>query len=333
MDVVEYIKFYAFVGSALSVGFLIGLFIILKYMTTPYPRIFRHKNEKYYVDAKTQRNIDFPSIDSDEVRNGDVDLSVIVPAYNEEERLGKMLDEALLYLRERQREQPSFRFEIIVVSDGSRDKTVDVAQSYSKEHGTDCMRVLALVQNRGKGGAVRLGVLSARGKYILFADADGATHFPDYGKLEASLQNLVRSGEESAVVIGSRAHLEQESIAQRSAFRTFLMYGFHTLVWVFGVRGIKDTQCGFKLFTRQAASTLFRLMHVERWAFDVEILFLAQSLGMKIEEVAVNWTEIEGSKVTPVFSWLQMAKDLLLIWFRYATNIWRKTPQPKDHSD
>ncbi|GAB0098872.1 Dolichyl-phosphate beta-glucosyltransferase [Sergentomyia squamirostris] len=330
MDFIEYLKFCAFVASALSVGFLMGLFIILKYMTTPFPRILRHKEEEYFTDVATGEKHKFPSIDEEP----SVELSVVVPAYNEEDRLGKMLDECLEYLLKKKKENSEFSFEIIIVSDGSRDKTVEVAEKYSRKHGSGLIRVLPLVQNRGKGGAVRLGVQSCRGQYILFVDADGATHFPDFQKLEVSVKKLVTGHEENGVVIGSRAHLEQEAIATRSAFRTFLMYGFHSLVWVFGVRGIKDTQCGFKLFTRSAARILFRLMHVERWAFDVELLFLAQALKVKIDEIAVNWTEIEGSKVTPVFSWLQMGKDLLLIWFRYATNIWKiSTSPPKDHSE
>jgi dolichyl-phosphate beta-glucosyltransferase len=162
---------------------------------------------------------------------------------------------------------------------------------------------------------------SSRGKFLLFADADGATKFSDYGKLETVLNRLVITNK-SALVIGSRAHLEQEATAQRSFFRTILMHGFHFLVWIFAVKGIRDTQCGFKLLTRSAARTCFNIMHVERWAFDVELLFIAQSYKMPIEEVAVNWTEIDGSKVTPVWSWLQMGRDLFLIWARYTIRAW-----------
>lgn len=100
------------------------------------------------------------------------------------------------------------------------------------------------------------------------------------------------------------------------------MHGFHLLVWLFAVRRIRDTQCGFKLFTRSSARTLFALMHVERWAFDVEILFLAQHFKMPITEISVKWTEVDGSKVTPIWSWLQMGRDLFLIWFRYAIGAW-----------
>lgn len=166
---------------------------------------------------------------------------------------------------------------------------------------------------------------SARGKYLLFADADGATTFSDYSKLEEEMKILLGKPYEwqkSGIVIGSRAHLEVEAIATRSLFRTILMHGFHLLVWMFAVRRIRDTQCGFKLFTRAAAERLFNLMHVERWAFDVEVLFLAQTLGIPIVEICVAWTEIEGSKITPVWTWVQMGRDLFLIWFRYWIGAW-----------
>lgn len=168
-------------------------------------------------------------------------------------------------------------------------------------------------------------MLSARGRRMLFADADGATKFADLEKVEVEMRKLMPPDEweNPAIVIGSRAHLEKDAIASRSFFRTILMHGFHFLVWLFAVRGIKDTQCGFKLLTRSAAQHLFNLLHVERWAFDVELLFLAQSLKMPIEEVCVNWTEIEGSKITPVWTWIQMGCDLFLIWFRYAIGAWQ----------
>lgn len=177
---------------------------------------------------------------------------------------------------------------------------------------------------------------SARGQQLLFADADGATKFSDFDKLEAELKGLqsLNEWQKPAIIIGSRAHLEDEAIATRSLFRTFLMHGFHFIVWLFAVRGIRDTQCGFKLFTRSAARELFALMHVERWAFDVELLFLAQSHRIPIKEVCVTWTEIEGSKITPVWTWLQMGRDLFLIWFRYAIGAWKlHGERKKSHSE
>lgn len=235
-----------------------------------------------------------------------------------------MLDECLDYLEKRRKDNGSFTYEVIVVSDGSRDGTVECALGYSKKFSSERVRVLKLIENRGKGGAVRLGMQSARGKCLLFADADGATKFSDFGKLEASMKKMSDNDwHENAIVIGSRAHLEEEATAQRSFFRTILMHGFHALVWLFAVKGIRDTQCGFKLLTRSAARITFAIMHVERWAFDVELLFIAQSLKMKIDEVAVTWTEIEGSKVTPFWSWIQMGRDLVLIWLRYLIGAWK----------
>lgn len=215
-------------------------------------------------------------------------------------------------------------FEVILVSDGSKDNTVELGLKYSKKYTSDKFRVLDLVENRGKGGAVRLGMLSTRGKYALFADADGATDFKDFRKLnDLMMQMTGNDSNKDAIVIGSRAHLEQESIATRSLFRTFLMHGFHFLVWLFTVKSVQDTQCGFKLLTRSTIQKLFTIMHVERWAFDVELLYLAEKMKIPIKEVAVNWQEIEGSKLTPLAASVQMGRDLFLIWFRYTFGIWK----------
>lgn len=126
-----------------------------------------------------------------------------------------------------------------------------------------------------------------------------------------------------AIVCGSRAHLEKEETAKRTFFRLLLMHGFHFLVWFWGVRGIRDTQCGFKLITRESARVVFQALHVERWAFDVEMLYIARILNIPIIEIPVNWTEIEGSKIVPFWSWLQMGKDLFFIWYKYRIGAWK----------
>jgi dolichyl-phosphate beta-glucosyltransferase len=245
-----------------------------------------------------------------------------------------MLDECLDYLQSRNDKDERFTYELIVVDDGSGDDTADVAFAYSQSHPQ--LRVLQLERNMGKGGAVREGTLCARGMLMLFADADGATRFADFSRLEREAWQLcngeppwsatkrVRANkgrtspneanqEESfkisttgnpsasidwthpAVVVGSRAHLEESSKATRSFLRTFLMIGFHLLVQLLAVRSIRDTQCGFKLFTRAAAAKLFPRLHVERWAFDVELLYLAECLNYSLKEVAVEWKEIGAS--------------------------------------
>ncbi|XP_058815143.1 dolichyl-phosphate beta-glucosyltransferase [Topomyia yanbarensis] len=320
MLLTEFVQLILLFGSGLIFILLIVIGIILKVTTTPFPQINRRKEEHFFVNPTTSENEKFPSLED----QPSLELSVIVPAFDEENRLPIMLDECLEYLESRHKSEKVFTYEVIVVSDGSRDKTVEVAQKYSVKYGSNKVRVLALLVNRGKGGAVRMGMLSARGKYLLFADADGASKFADYEKLERSMQTL-STGDHNrdAISIGSRAHLEQEATAKRTLFRTVLMHGFHLLVWTFAVKKIRDTQCGFKLLTRSAARKVFAVMHVERWAFDVELLFIAQSYNIPIEEVAVNWTEIEGSKLTPFWSWLQMGRDLMLIWFRYAIGAWQ----------
>ncbi|KAF1586461.1 UNVERIFIED_CONTAM: Dolichyl-phosphate beta-glucosyltransferase, partial [Eudyptes robustus] len=246
-------------------------------------------------------------------------LSVIVPAMNEEERLPVMLDECLEYLDTRAKKQKDFTYEVIVVDDGSSDKTSDVAYKYSA---TGHISVLKLKQNVGKGGAIRNGVLCARGQYILFADADGATKFSDFKKLEDKVSDT--DGNKDAVIaVGSRAHLEKDSIAQRSLLRTILMVGFHLLVYIFAVRTVRDTQCGFKLFSRKAAAFLFPRIHVERWAFDVELLYLAEVKRIPVHEVSVEWHEVEGSKLAPLWTSIEMGRDILLIWARYWCGIWK----------
>lgn len=310
------------VGVAIFIA-VIAL-IIVAMSTKPYPDLGRYDSEKYFLNEKQEKCL-FPSINDP----ASVELSVIVPAYNEEERLPMMMDEALEYLEERKKKLKSFTYEVIVVDDGSKDKTTQTAQSYCNKYGSDKIRVLTLAKNRGKGGAIRLGMFSARGRYLLFADADGASKFSDFTKLENEMKNMKKDSSNRAVVCGSRAHLEEESIAQRSFFRTILMKGFHFVVWFLCVRGIKDTQCGFKLLSREAAVLLFSNLHVERWAFDVDMLFLAQYFNIPVGEVAINWTEIEGSKMVPVFSWIQMGKDIILIRLRYFLGAWKITEKSK----
>ncbi|KAF1753605.1 hypothetical protein GCK72_020162 [Caenorhabditis remanei] len=255
-------------------------------------------------------------------------LSVIIPAMNEAERIGVMLDDCCDYLEARAEKDEKFTYEIIVVDDGSTDNTPDVVKQISLTRKN--LRCMKLKANRGKGGAVRIGVHNCGGKLILFADADGATKFEDFELLEKEM--LRAAGGEPldesfpAVVVGSRAHLAEASVAERSFFRTILMHGFHTLVYLFAVRTIRDTQCGFKLFTRSIAARVFPVLHIERWAFDVELIFLCEKWSVPVSEVCVRWKEIDGSKITPFWSWLQMGRDLILIWFRYTIGLWTDEP-------
>nr|XP_027195748.1 dolichyl-phosphate beta-glucosyltransferase-like [Dermatophagoides pteronyssinus] len=331
---------------------IIFISILIRLTTDQYPRILIYKDERFYLDPISGEHHPLPQLGTiflskkhtvtyQDIQPSTHYLSVIVPAYNEQNRLPTMLDEAIDFL-----EQKSFKYEIIVVDDGSRDKTTQIALGYVQKYGTEKIRVITLVKNRGKGGAIRIGILAARGEYCLFADADGATKFSEFEKLNHFIQERRKSYSKNElnckeknfgsefdpkmfpIAIGSRAHMEEESIAQRSLFRTFLMWGFHFVVWLLTVKTVRDTQCGFKLFPRTVAQILFTHTHIERWAFDVELLLLAERLQLPIGEIPVEWTEIEGSKIVPVFSWIQMGIDVTLIFWNYTIGAYCYPKQP-----
>ena len=279
--------------------------------------------EETYFDPHENRSKKFPTI----YDPPSVYLSVIVPAYNEEARISYMLDECIRYLLRRSSmdSSGSFTWEIVVVDDGSSDKTIVVVRDYVKRYGSERVRLLRLIRNRGKGGAVRQGMMVARGQRLLMADADGATRFGDVELLESSLNRSCRQNKERfGIAVGSRVQLGDEAKAERSCFRWILQQGFHLLVSVLCVSGVRDTQCGFKLFTRSSAARLFPTQRITRWAFDVELLFLAQKIFfMPIEEIPVNWTEIAGSKVDILGASFSMLRDMLIIRICYGCKIWQ----------
>jgi dolichyl-phosphate beta-glucosyltransferase len=243
-------------------------------------------------------------------------LSVVIPAYNEEDRLPATLDETLAYLQRRRNKQgPAFTYEVVIVDDGSKDSTAAVALRYVKKEGVDAVRLLRLPYNCGKGRAVREGMLIARGQSCLFMDADGATRVSDMELLEAALQEVASSKDSTiskdskaaaangtaaaastagssagylAAAVGSRAHLEQEALAKRHPLRNFLMHGFHMLVVFVAGGAVKDTQCGFKMFSRHAAALLYTNQRLQRWCFDVELLYLCTRLRIPVKEVQVR---------------------------------------------
>ncbi|KAJ8785557.1 hypothetical protein J1605_007154 [Eschrichtius robustus] len=185
----------AVLGAALAAVALILISFVAFITATEMPHLHRQEDEKFFLNARGQREA-LPSIRDSPTKQ----LSVVVPSYNEEKRckpysiflvrVPVMMDEALGYLEERQKQDPTFTYEVIVVDDGSKDETSKVAFKYCQKYGSDKVRVITLVKNRGKGGAIRMGVFSSRGKKILMADADGATKFPDIEKLEKGLNDL-----------------------------------------------------------------------------------------------------------------------------------------------
>lgn len=271
-------------------------------------------------------------------------LTLILPAYNEENRLPSTIQDSLRYLQRRAAVNEEFTYEILIVDDGSKDGTVASASKFVKEYGIDVIRVLKLGVNQGKGAAVRKGVLCSRGELILFADSDGATAISDMQKLEDELlkiavEQLPKRSKSTSVgkgsrqkettiadslgaAFGSRAHLEEGAKAKRAWYRNILTRGFHFCVWLVVRNGIRDTQCGFKMFTRATARLLFPYQRLNRWCFDVELVYLCQRLSIPVKEIQVNWSEIPGSKIRLV-SILHMLLELSLIRFGYGLRFWK----------
>lgn len=225
-------------------------------------------------------------------------LSIVIPAYNEERRIGATLARVTDYLDARRG-----RYEVIVVDDGSRDATRDVVAAVAAEH--PLVRLLAQPRNAGKGAAVRAGVLASRGRDVLFSDADLSTPIEELERLEARL----RDGAD--VAIGSRAAPGDVARTQ-PILRRLQGRAFHLVVRALGFRAvaaIRDTQCGFKLFRGGVARALFGELTVAGFAFDVELLELAHD-RFRVDEVPVAWTHADGSKVRPGLDAMKMVRDL-----------------------
>lgn len=227
-------------------------------------------------------------------------LSVVIPAYNEEKRLPKTLREIDQYLS-----RQDYSYEIIVVSDGSKDKTVEVVKRLISE--VRHLRVIDRRENRGKGYSVKEGMLAAQGQYRLFTDADNSTSIDQVEKMWP----FFKQGYE--VVIGSRDIKGAVIAVPQMWWRRRLGDIFNLLVQaIVGLWGIWDTQCGFKGLTAEAAEKIFPKVKIERFAFDPEILIIAKGLGYRIKEVPVTWINDAESKVK--FIWMvQMLIDLLKI--------------------
>ena len=228
------------------------------------------------------------------------DLSIVIPAYNEELRLERTVRDAVEYFRAT---RPSF--ELIVVDDGSRDETSGLVRRLSDQ--LPEVRLIRLAANHGKGYAVRTGVVNSQGRLVLFADADGATPFAEIERLEGALDDG------ADLAIGSRALQARGVQVKAKLYRHLIGRIFHWLVESLTVRGVKDTQCGFKIFRSSVAHDLFSRMRMSGFSFDVEVLVMARRRGYRIAEVPVNWTHQPGSKVRLTVDSMQMAADLVRI--------------------
>lgn len=228
-------------------------------------------------------------------------LSVIVPVYNEATRLGVKLGEMLAYLNRLDRS-----FELLVVDDGSTDRTAEVVTEAFA--GESRARLIAYQPNRGKGYAVRAGILESRGERVLFMDADLSTPLDE---LPRALELLAEGAD---VVIGSRA-LPDSHIAVRPPLYRRLATAIFDLVkhLLVGLWDIADTQCGFKAYRGEVARRLYKQAQINRFMFDVEILYMARKAGLKIVELPVRWADVAGSKVRFLEGLVNTVRDLMRI--------------------
>ncbi|HZU17246.1 MAG TPA: dolichyl-phosphate beta-glucosyltransferase [Candidatus Dormibacteraeota bacterium] len=229
-----------------------------------------------------------------------MDLSVVVPCYNEEDRLPASLARVASFL-----EGHGGSFELILVDDGSDDRTLEII----REAGRRFPYVQALsLPHRGKGAALAEGVRRSRGRLVLLSDADFSTPIEELGRLEAAI------AEGADVAIGSRAAPGAREVDQ-PLYRRLMGKAFNLLVQALLLPGVWDTQCGFKLFRGPVARQLFAQLHTTGFAFDVEVLYLARRSGHRVREVPVRWINSPSSRVSPLRDARAMALDLLRIRF------------------
>lgn len=232
-----------------------------------------------------------------------LDLSIVIPAYNEESRLPRTLDSIFDYLSAK-----PYRAEIIVVDDGSSDGTTEIANTFRQKY--PGLRLVSNGKNRGKGFSVRHGMLEARGEIALFTDADLSTPIEEADKLLAAVRERGYDG-----AIGSRAMDRSLIEVHQSVIREQAGIFFNRLVrWIMGIE-FSDTQCGFKAFRTDRARIIFEQQRVERFGFDPEILFLAKRQGLRVAEVPVRWSHDAATKVNVVADGIRMFLELL--WIRW----------------
>jgi dolichyl-phosphate beta-glucosyltransferase len=229
-------------------------------------------------------------------------LSVIVPAYNEEQRLPATLVRMREYLDGR--EEP---YELFVVDDGSSDSTLTTARTIAGDWPQ--MHVLTLAENTGKGAAVRLGMLAANGEHRIFSDADLSTPIEEMERLRERLHG------QCAVAIASRALPGSQIDVHQPGRREVMGRTYNRMLQVAALKGLHDTQCGFKAFTAEAAIACFEPLRTLRFGFDAEVLLRARRLGWTVAEVPVRWEHKEDSRVSAVRDSVGTLYDLLRLRF------------------
>ncbi|MGA8344361.1 MAG: dolichyl-phosphate beta-glucosyltransferase [Candidatus Sulfotelmatobacter sp.] len=241
--------------------------------------------------------------------------SIVIPAYNEGARLGATLEKVLAYVHAR-----GWDAEVIVINDGSRDNTAEIVRTFSAKD--PALRQVENPGNRGKGYSVRHGMLNARGRVVLFSDADLSSPIEEAPKLFQALE------EGADIAIGSR-WLRAETQTQRQPLHRQVFGRIFNLILrvTLGLK-FKDTQCGFKAFRQPTVQAIFPLQHIERWGFDPEILFLARKFKFQVREVPVAWGHSGGTRINPLVDGSRMIMEMLRIRWYDLTGKYDGNPTP-----
>jgi dolichyl-phosphate beta-glucosyltransferase len=232
--------------------------------------------------------------------------SIVIPAYNESERLRASLEKIVAFLAEQ-----GWPAEVLVVNDGSRDNTAEIIRQFAARY--SFIRLIENPGNRGKGYSVRNGMLQATGDLVLFTDADLSAPITEAPKLFAEIANG------ADVAFGSRWLVAKMQTERQSIMRQIAGRMYNILMRLILGLKYKDTQCGFKAFNRRAIETIFTRQHIERWGFDVELLFLAKKFRMKIVEVPVEWAHDDRSKINPLLDGIKMFSEMVSIRWNSLT--------------
>jgi len=228
-------------------------------------------------------------------------LSIVIPAYNEEARIQKTLKSVLDFLSVQ-----AYQSEILIVDDASSDNTFEVVKKMGFRKSKINLKILQHAFNKGKGASVKDGVLAAKGDYILFMDADNSTNINQIKKMLPFLKS-------HQVIIGSR-YLKKDSIKIKQPISRRILSRFgNQLTKIILKINYQDTQCGFKLFEKSAAKEIFKRVTIDRWGFDIEVLVIAEKLGYKIKEVAVDWYDSPRSQLRSGRAAYNTFKELLKI--------------------
>lgn len=230
-------------------------------------------------------------------------LSIIIPAYNEADRLEKTLVSIGVHLK-----QKEYVYEIIVVNDGSVDDTQNLLEDLVER--INHLKIIKFLTNQGKGAAVKAGMLSAKGEVVLFMDADGSTSITEIDKLIPFIENGFD------IVAGSRIIEDSQKKIKQSYIREFLGWVYRVLVHFLVDIDVKDTQNGFKLFSKKAAKEIFSSIEVKGWSFDVEIFLIAKKMNYLVKEMPIIWVNDKRSRIS-FHQMLKMLLDLLRIYRKY----------------